>query len=159
MKNRPELDAFDVKILTLLQQDNRATAQVIADAVGLSPAACQKRLKRLRTSGVIESEVAILLPRAVGMDLTAIVQVRVSRDSAQELDRFRQLMLQAPEVTQCYYVTGENNFVVVVTVSDMKAYEEFSRKYFIENTGISHFITSMVMDRVKSSGVVQVAPS
>lgn len=156
---RPELDTFDAKILNLLQEDNRLTAQAIADDVGLSAAACQKRLKRLRSSGIIEAEVAMLSPKAAGMDLVAIVQVRVSRDNAQELDNFRQLMLEAPEVTQCYYVTGENNFILLVTMPNMAAYEAFSRKYFIENASVSQFITSVIMDRVKTSGVVDVDTS
>lgn len=152
-----DLDAFDMKILGLLQRDNRVTAQAIADDVGLSPAACQKRLQRLRASGVIESEVAILSPKTVGLDLTAIVQVRISRDSAKELDQFKQLMLDAPEVTHCFYVTGENNFILTVVLPDMTAYEDFSRRYFIENTSVSHFVTSMVMDRIKTNGALHIA--
>ncbi|MEL7131056.1 MAG: Lrp/AsnC family transcriptional regulator [Pseudomonadota bacterium] len=151
-----DLDVFDARILNLLQRDNRMTAQALAEEVGLSPAACQKRLKRLRASGVIEAEVALLVPKAAGIGFMAVVNVRTIRDEADELNRFKQAMQDAPEVTQCYYVTGENNFVLVVALEDTEAYEQFSRKYFIEATGVAHFITNVIMDRVKSSGVMRV---
>ena len=154
---RFELDAFDAKLLTLMQRDNRMTAQAMAGDVGLSPAACQKRLKRLRASGVIEAEVAQLAPRAVGIGFMAIVQVRLARDEAVELDRFKQAMHSAVEVLQCYYVTGENNFVLLVALHDTSMYERFSRKYFIEDPGVTHFITNVIMDRVKTNGAIEVA--
>ena len=94
------LDTFDARILNLLQQDNRMTADAIAHEIGLSAAAVQKRLKRLRSGNVIESEIAILSPHALGLNLTAVVQVRLSRDSSAELDRIKKRMLKAPEVKQ-----------------------------------------------------------
>lgn len=150
-----DLDPFDAHILNLLQTDNRMTAQRIADEVGLSPAAVQKRLKRLRSGEVITSEIAVVSPKAVGLNLAAIVQVRLSRDNAAELEQFKEVMLNAPEVTQCYYVTGECNFVVMVEIRDMEAYEAFSRKYFIEDEAVTQFVTSVIMDRVKSNGALK----
>ncbi len=156
---RPELDAFDAQILTLLQRDNRMTAYAISEKIGLSPAACQKRLKRMRASGIIEAEVAILSPYAVGIGLLVVAQVRVVRDKPQELDRFREAMLDAPEVTQCYYVTGESNFIIFVAVPDMQAYERFSRTHCIENPDVSHFTSNIVVDRVKMHGILQISPA
>ena len=153
--NQVDLDPFDAQILNLLQTDNRMTAQNIADVVGLSPAAVQKRLKRLRSGEVITSEIAVVSPKAVGLNLAAIVQVRLSRDNAAELEQFKEVMLNAPEVTQCYYVTGECNFVVMVEIRDMEAYEAFSRKYFIEDEAVTQFVTSVIMDRVKSNGALK----
>ncbi len=153
---RPELDSFDAQILRLVQGNTRMTAQAIADEVGLSAAACQKRLKRLRESKAIEAEVAILSPSAVGIGVIAIVQIRVVRDKTQELDRFKKAMLAAPEVTQCYYVTGDHNFVVVVAVQDMPSYKRFARKHCIENPDVSHFKTNVVLDRVKKHGILDI---
>ena len=153
---RRDLDSFDAQILTLLQGDSRITAQAIGDAVGLSAAACQKRLKRLRDSGIVEAEVSILALRQVGIGVMAIVQIRVVRDKQQELGRFKEAMLAAPEVMQCYYVTGDHNFVVVVAVPDMAAYEQFSRKHCIENPDVSHFTTSVVMDEIKKHGALPI---
>ena len=150
--SRKVLDTFDAQILSELQRNARLTAREIAGRIGLSPAACQKRMKRLRASGVIEAEVAIVAPEALGLSVMAIVHVRVARDGREELARFKQLMLAAPEVRQCYYVTGDDNFVVVVALPDMAAYASFSRRHFIENDDVAHFITGMVMERVKHTG-------
>lgn len=153
---RPKLDSFDAQILMLLQRDSRIKAQDIGDEVGLSATACQKRLKRLRDSGIVEAEVAVLALRKVGIGVMAFVQIRVIRDKQQELVRFKETMVAAPEILQCYYVTGEHNFVVVVAVPDMAAYEQFSRKHFIENPDVSHFTTSVVMDHVKKHGALPI---
>ena len=155
---QPDFDTFDRKILAILQTDNRITAQNLAKRVGLSPAACQKRLKRLRNSGVIAAEVAVLSPEMLGPSVTLVVQVLVTRDDTEELDRFKSSMLAAPEVMQCYYVTGEQNFTLVVVLPDMATYEAFSRRHFISNPDVSRFTTSVVMDRVKTGHLLHIEP-
>ena len=155
---QPHFDTFDRKILAVLQADNRITAENLAKRVGLSPAACQKRLKRLRNSGVIAAEVAVLSPEMLGLSVTLVVQVLVTRDDTEDLDRFKSRMLAAPEVMQCYYVTGEHNFTLVIVLPDMLAYEAFTHRHFISNPDVSRFTTSVVMDRVKIGHRLHVEP-
>eukprot|EP00752_Nemacystus_decipiens_P000760 g760.t1 len=143
------LDPFDTALLAALQRNARQTAEALSAAVGLSPAACQKRVKRLRDEGVIEREVAVLDPRAVGRRITAIVEVSLVRERIADLDAFKRRMLEAEEVMQCYYVTGESDFVMVLTVPDMSAYEAFTRRHFFAEANVSRFRTQIVMDRVK----------
>lgn len=143
------MDSFDLSILDLLQRNNRLTAEALAEGVGLSPDACRKRLARLRKSGVIEAEVSVLSPERFGRGLTLITEVTLHSESPMEIDKFQSRMLQAPEVMQCYYVTGEADFILVLTAKDMADYEAFTRRYFFGDGNIARFKTNAVMKRVK----------
>lgn len=143
------IDEFDKKILALVQKNNRLTADQLSDKVGLSPAACQKRLKKLRDSGVIASDISVLSADAVGRRLTMIVEVTMERENPDQLDDFKRKMLACPEVMQCYYVTGNSDFILVVTAKDMKDYEDFTRMFFFQDSNVRRFHTNVVMDSVK----------
>lgn len=154
------MDSFDVKILNIIQRDNRLPTEKIADQVGLSPSAVQRRLKRLREDGIIEADVAIVSPEAVGRTLTAIVGVIIDKERPllAALTEFNELMLSTPEVMQCYDVTGEFDFIVVITAKDMQEYELISRKLFMENPNVRRYKSSLVVRRVKSGAVVPLIP-
>ena len=145
------MDDFDAKLLNLVQQDNRLTAEKLSEQVGLSATACQKRLKKLRDCGIIAKDISILSREAVGRRLTLIVEVSVERERPEILDQFKRTMLNSPEVMQCYYVTGNADFIVILTAKDMKDYEDFTRRYFFQNSNIQRFRTNVVMDDVKVS--------
>jgi Lrp/AsnC family leucine-responsive transcriptional regulator len=150
------MDSFDVKILNIVQRDNRLPTEKIADRVGLSPSAVQRRLKRLREDGIIEADVAVISPEAVGRTLTAIVGVIIDKERplSLALSQFKNLMLSTPEVMQCYDVTGEADFIVVITARDMQEYETISRKLFMENPNVRRYKTSLVVRRVKSDTII-----
>lgn len=143
------MDSFDVKLLELIQVNNRMTSEQMGEKIGLSASAIQRRIKRFREDGVIESEIAVLSPQAVGSPLTIIVTITVERESPEMLDSFKNSILEIPEVMQCYYVTGEADYFVVYTAKNMSQYEEFTRIFLFENTNVKRFQSSVVMDRVK----------
>lgn len=145
------MDDKDLEILRLVQRDARLTADAISQDVGLSPPAVQKRLKRLRESGVIERDIAVLSPSQLGRDMTIIVDVILERESRRHLDEFKRKMRNARCVQQCYYTTGEADFTLILAVRDIKEYEEFTQEHFFDESNISRFKTSVVMDRVKVS--------
>ncbi|MBS9718363.1 Lrp/AsnC family transcriptional regulator [Pseudohalocynthiibacter aestuariivivens] len=145
------MDELDLKILALVQDDARQTAERISDLIGLSPTAIQKRLKKLRDSKIIQKEIAVLDPGKLGQTMTAVVEVSLERENLSVLDAFKKRMRNAPQVQQCYYTTGEADFILVVVVKDIKAYETFTHEYFFGTPEISKFKTSIVMDRVKVS--------
>lgn len=153
------MDTFDAKILEAVQQNARLTAEALSETVGLSPDACRKRLAKLRASGVIEAEIAIVRPEKVGRGLMLIVEVSLQNERKADLDRFKQRMSEAPEVMQCYYVTGNSDFVLILSVRDMADYDAFSRQYFFEEDNVVRFRTSAVMDRVKVGFSVPVKPA
>lgn len=145
------MDDKDLEILKLMQQNSRLTADVLSTKVGLSAPAVQKRIKRLRDSGVIESEIAVLSPSKLGHEMTVIVEVTLVRENRRYLDEFKQRMRNAPAVQQCYYATGEADFVLIVITTGIKEYEKFTQEYFFDESNVSRFRTSVVMDRVKVS--------
>lgn len=144
------MDRFDALILEAIQTDARMTAEALSQRVGLSPDACRKRLARLRVSDVVEAEITLLAPEQVGRGLLLIVDVTMRNERIDDLDRFKAQMRAAPEVMQCYYVTGDADFVLILSARDMADYEEFTRRHFFADENVLRFRTSAVMDRVKT---------
>ena len=150
------LDDFDREILRRVQLDARVTGEDIGADIGLSAAAVQRRLKHLRKLGVITAEVAVVNPAAVGQAMTFIVGVELERERVDMLDAFRVAARADPNVQQCYYVTGEADFVLIVTAKDMDDFEVFTRRLLFDNANIRRFTTSVVMARDKVGTVVPV---
>lgn len=142
-------DEFDKQLLRLLQQNNRLTAEELAEAVSLSASAVQRRLKKLRDEKVIEADVSIVSPGVAGIGITCIVDIVLERGSSRDLEKFKAAMLGCTEVMQCYFVTGTYDFVMIVNAGDMKQYEAFTKKHLMDNPNVKHFYTHVVMDKVK----------
>ncbi|QUS38542.1 Lrp/AsnC family transcriptional regulator [Tardiphaga alba] len=144
------LDPFDRAILRLVQEDNRTPQRTIAEAVNLSTAAVQRRITAMEATGVIARNVAIVDPAAVALTITAIVEVYLRDERAATVDAAKARFRDAPEVQQCYYVTGGTSFVLIVVTQDMRSYEAFTRKLFEENDAVNNYRTLVVIDRVKT---------
>lgn len=144
-----DLDDLDHAILRVLQEDSRTIAETIGARVGLSAAAVQRRIKRLRANGVIAREVAVLHPEAVGVGMTFVVAVEMEREQLEVLDAFRKQALGDAAVQQCYYVTGVADFVLIVSCRDLGEFDDFTHRMFFGNGDVRHFTTSVVLDRVK----------
>ncbi len=151
LRGNAEVDERDLDILRLVQSNARLTAEAIGHDVGLSPAAVQKRLQKMRASGVIEREIAVINPSKLGREMTIIVEVLLERESRAQLEAFKRRMRAAPCVQQCYYTTGEGDFVLILNVRDINEYEEFTQTHFFDESNLSRFKTAVVMDRVKVS--------
>ncbi|MGF1754976.1 Lrp/AsnC family transcriptional regulator [Vibrio makurazakiensis] len=154
-----EIDRIDRKILVALQQNNRIPNMELAELVGLSPPACLKRVKRLREEKIIIGDVAIINPELAGSTMTLIVSVEMERDRADIYQIFRKSILKAPEVTQCYQISGSYDFMLVVTVKDIQAYEHFVERVLHTDLNIRKFHTSVSMRTVKFSTAVDLEES
>ncbi|AMX95438.1 MULTISPECIES: Lrp/AsnC family transcriptional regulator [Mesorhizobium] len=152
-----DLDRIDRKILNVVQRNNRLTTEELGELAGLSATACQRRLKRLRDAGVIEADVAIVSPEAVGRPLLLLVSITLERDRADIIDRFKQAIRRTPEIMNAYYVTGEADFIITVSAQDMAEYEAFTRRFFYEHLEVKGFKTIVVMDRIKASFALPIA--
>ena len=154
------LDKLDRHILRSLQADGRATYDQIADAVGLSPSAVLRRVRRLEETGVIDCYVALVKPEAVGLGLTAYVTVRLEKQSGaakrNPMDEFRASVLNWPEVVECAALTGEMDFQLRLVVADMPAYSRFMMDVLLRHPSVQDCKTSFVMDRVKSTTALPV---
>lgn len=145
------LDDFDRAILAIVQQDAATPQRVIGAQVNLSAPAVQRRLKRMEAAGVITGTVAVLDPAAVGLGLTIVVSVQMESERLDLIDAAKACFRAAPEVQQCYYVTGEADFVLICTVASMAEYEALARRLFFDNANVKRFQTLVAMDRVKAS--------
>jgi DNA-binding Lrp family transcriptional regulator len=144
-----ELDPLDLKILARYQRDTRIPARSIGKTVGLSAAAVQRRLKRMRDAGVIVAEVAQLAPEYVGYPTTCIVGVRLERESRAVNTRFKLAMSRHPQVQQCYAVTGEVDFMLVVLARDMQDFDAFTGETLYSDPNVKSFTTFVCLDRAK----------
>lgn len=144
-----ELDSFDRKILGHIQRNARMTAAELSELVGLSPSACHRRLAALRESGVVQAEIAVIDPKAVGRRITMIVTVTLEREHSDVITEFKRAARENVEIMQCYYVTGASDFVMVLTSKSMEAYDAFVERFLFSNRNVRRFETMVVMDRVK----------
>jgi len=145
------IDAIDRKILHHVQRDNLLTSARLSELVGLSQTSVQRRLARLRATKAIEADIAVVSPEAVGRPLTMPIAVELARERSDIIDRFKRAVRERAEVMSAYYVTGETDFMLIVSAKDMQDYEAFTRDFFYNNPDIKGFKTTVVMDRIKAS--------
>jgi len=146
----PALDKFDHQILGLLQQDCRIGSEQIAQRIGLSATAVQRRIKRLRESGVIRAEVALLDAQALGLGVSALVEVELAEASREAvIDGFKRRMAARPEVQQCFYVAGAADFVLLIVAADMAEFERLTRELFFDDANIKKFRSTFVLESAK----------
>lgn len=143
------LDKYDKQLLNLLQQNNKLTTEQLSAAVNLSQSAVQRRITRMRNEQVIEADVSVVSPLVSGIGITCIVDVVLQEGNSKSIDKFKTAMQGCVEVSQCYYVTGTYDFVLIVQTKDMRHFEEFSKKKLMDNPNLKHFYTHVVMDKVK----------
>ena len=160
MQRYPELDKLDRAILRRLQDDGRATCEAIGAEVGLSPSTVLRRIKRLEDAGVIARYVALVPPEAVGLGLTAYLNVRLEKQSETHkrnpMDLFRASVQTWPEVVECAALTGEMDFLLRVVVADMAHYSRFIMDTLLKHPSVQDCKTSFVLDRVKATTALPV---
>jgi len=142
------LDAFDRHLLAHLQVDASLAQAELGARVGLSTAAVNRRLKRMQADGVLRN-LAVVEPAAAGHGLTVIAGVEAESERRDLMDAIQRSFAACPEVQQCYYVTGDWDFILVFTVSDMAHYTALTRQLFFTNNNVKRFKTFVAMDRVK----------
>jgi Lrp/AsnC family transcriptional regulator, leucine-responsive regulatory protein len=152
-----QYDRIDARILEAVQKNNRLTSEAIAEIAGLSATACQRRLKRLRAEKIIEADVSIVSPKAVGRPIQMLVLVTLERERADIIDKFKKAIRSSADVVNGFYVTGDADFMLYIASQDMEDYEQFTRRFFYENPDIKSFKTLVIMDRVKSGFAVPIA--
>jgi len=144
-----QLDSFDRRILSELQQDGRIKNQALADKVGLSPAACWRRVKALEESGTIRQYTALVDADALGQSLCVLVMVSLVRHSRDSSREFEEAVRGWPEVLQCYAVTGNADFMLRVVTPDMGSYDSFLNDKLFSLPGISQVNSNFALREVK----------
>ena len=121
------LEKYDKKILVELQRDGRLSNQELADKIGLSPAACWRRVKALQDNGVIRRYAAIVDPVQVRMGQCVFAHVRLERHTEKFTKQFVNIIRERPEVLECYAVTGDFDYILRIVEADVSSYDEFLR--------------------------------
>lgn len=143
------MDKFDRHILKIVQLNSHLTTEKIGMEVGLSATAVQRRLKTLRQSGVIEKEIAVLTPSDVVSHILVVVEVALKQGGTNTINHFKQLSQKHPNVQQCYYVAGENDFILIIAAENMKQYDLITQELFLDNESILKFHSNVVMGNIK----------
>ncbi len=149
-----ELDSLDISILNLLQADNFMPQRDIGDKIGLSAAAVQRRIKRLTDTGFIISNTSVLDSQKLGNLITICVTVAMENEKIESIDEAKSLFKSCPEVQQCYYVTGDTDFILIVVVPSMHYYEQLCRRLFFANPNIKRFRSFIATDLVKIGSTI-----
>ncbi len=143
------LDRFDLAILNILQTDNTTPQRVIGEAIGLSTPAVQRRIRRLEATGVIRANVALVEPSQVGRSLTILTEVHLRPERSPLETGFRLRVQAEAAVQQCYFITGEADYLLVITVASMEEYEALTQRLFFTAEEHIPFQTSVVLNRLK----------
>ena len=142
------LDAVDQRILQQLQERARQTNVEVADAVGLSPSACLRRVRELEDRGVIAGYVALVSPAAVGLGVSVMLNVTLERQVETALDEFEGRIREWPEVMECYLMTGDADYLLRVVVADLPAYEKFLMQRLTRVPGIASIKSSFSLKQI-----------
>jgi len=143
------LDSVDRRLLDALQQDASPTNQALAERMGISPATCLRRVKRLSDAGVIERRVALLAPARLGPELSALVEITLDRQGAEHLGAFETRVAADAAVRQCWRVSPGPDFVLVVQVRDMAGYQALVQRLFTQDANVRNVKAYFVVARAK----------
>jgi Lrp/AsnC family leucine-responsive transcriptional regulator len=149
------MDRIDRKLLNLMQHDASRTNVDLADAVGLSPSSCLRRLQRLRKSGVIDKTVAILNPAKAGRVIKALVTVELKLHGEQHMRRFLDLAVTEEAVSHAYAVTGETDVVLMLRLRDMDEFDALCDRLFRDRTNVARFFTMIVIRSAKEETAIR----
>lgn len=149
MTKERTLDRIDCQLLNLLQQDNQTPTRQLAETTQVSQPTCLRRIRDLRDSKIIQSDVAMVDPFALGYGLSAFLEVSLQNQSDESMHAFEATMNSEPEVLQCYFVSGEYDYFLVVHVVDMEAYYQFVRRVISGSGNVKHFQSRFPMKRAK----------
>jgi len=162
-QNSIQLDATDLQLLQLVQEDCSRSNQALAALLQLSPPTCLRRVRRLQESGLIERQVAILQPErlaaALGHGLQAIVEVSLDRQDSDALDGFERRAVALDAVQQCWRVSAGPDFTLVGGAPDMPAYLELSRALFTGDANVRNVKSFFSVRRAKFSTAMPLPPA
>jgi len=143
------LDKVDRKLLNLLQKDNQTPNRVLAAKTHISQPTCLRRIRALRAAGIMVGDVALVDPFALGYGMLAFLEVSLTNQSDAHMQEFEARMGKESEVMQCYFVSGDYDYFLVVHVIDMDAYYQFVRRVISGSGNVRHFQSRFPMKRAK----------
>ena len=159
MRNTPAvatLDSIDRAILTELQREGRLSNLELSQRVHLSPSACLRRVKALEDSGVISQYVALVNPRSVGKHGVSFTIINLESMNTGQLEAFEQAVRDQPEVLDCFYVAGSNDYLIRFTYRDAEDLERFHSDVLMRLPGVARSNSLLVLRTVKRTTALPV---
>jgi DNA-binding Lrp family transcriptional regulator len=142
-----ELDATDIKILEILQQDSRITSKALAVELNLSPTPVFERVKRLERDGIIKKYVALVDNKKIDLMLTTFISISLTKHTRMYLEKFVKEVEKYPEVLECYHIAGNFDFLLKVLVKDIEAYESFTLTKLATTANLGQVHSSFVLSK------------
>jgi DNA-binding Lrp family transcriptional regulator len=139
------LDRLDRRILDELQADARISNQELAKRVGLSPAPCWRRLRRLEKEGLIAGHVTLLDAAAIGLPILVYAMVLLENHHPESVKQFDQMIADRPEVLECHSMSGTNDYLLRIVASSIEAYEKFMTTHLLQLRAVRSVNTSFVL--------------
>ncbi|HMR36799.1 Lrp/AsnC ligand binding domain-containing protein [uncultured Paracoccus sp.] len=146
-----DIDSFDLKILSLLQQDGRISMIDLAERVGLSPSPCARRVKWLEAEGYVDRYVALLNPQKLGVGLNVFINIRLSSQTTAAFDAFDAVVATIPEIVGCHLLTGAFDYLLQVRVADISEFRDFMRDRLTAIEGVIETQSSIVLEELKAT--------
>jgi Lrp/AsnC family leucine-responsive transcriptional regulator len=150
------LDETDKRILRILQEDGRRRNTDLADAIGMTPAPCLRRVKALEDSGLIRKYVALLDPPLAGQTLTVIVEVKLASQTIERIKAFEKAVLTLPNVLECYLVTGDWDYVLKIIVRDLDEFQNFLVQRLTSLREVQSLKSTIAMKCVKQTTALHI---
>lgn len=144
-----DLDRIDLQLLAELQENNLHTTDDLAARVGRSPSIVARRLRKLRSTGAISAEVAVVSEAAAHHPASALVQVQLERHSPAEYAELRDRLRASPNIQQFFEISGSFDLMLIVVASDMGVYNEIARDLLMDQPIVRRFETTFVKKSVK----------
>ncbi len=148
------LDATDIRILQLLQENAQLTLKDISKQINLSMTPTHDRIKRLENEGVIDKYVTILNKKMLGNPMTVYCNITLDKQQKNHFEEFELAIRDFPEVIECSVISGSFDYLLKVIVKNMEAYNEFYQKKLSDLQSVAHISSSFVMSEVKSTTVL-----
>lgn len=148
------IDKIDLKIIKILQENSKITNLDLSKKIGLSPAPTLERVKKLEQTGIIESYHAQVNPQSIGLSVKTFVLVSLAWQKENALNEFLAKIKSIKEITECYIITGEADFLIKIICKDIPTYEQLLFKTLSQIEEIERLKTLMTLSTVKNSMVL-----
>ena len=148
------IDATDIRILQLLQENAQLTLKEISQKINLSMTPTHDRIKRLEQENVIDKYVTILNKKMLGNPMMVYCNITLDKQQKNHFEEFEATIIQFPEVIECSVISGSFDYLLKVIVKDMNAYNEFYQKKLSDLQSVAHISSSFVMSEVKSTTMI-----
>lgn len=144
------MDRTDIAILEALQADSRSTVATIGDKVGLSSSACHRRMQALEDGGFIDRYAAILNPAKLGLGVHSIIEITLTDQSRNTMDRFEAAVVDLADILECTLMSGDADYLLTVAAINLADFDDIHRNTLSQLPGVSSMKTRFLIRRIKA---------